>query len=135
MRIYVGLNLSQADLEPSGLGPDRRAALQHGLHLLTDSGGILHAALLAPDGTVLASDDGAGVGKRAPLTPGLMSAVQNSQAAAAIVGRDEAGALAPLTTDSVLREYLPIVAQGRVYATVAVWRDAAPIVADRKSVV
>ena len=129
MRVYVGLNLSQTDLEPSGLGPDRLAALQHGLHLMTDSGGILHAALLAPDGTVLASDDGAGVGKRAPLTPGLMSAVQNSQAAAAIVGRDDAGALAPLTTDSVLREYLPIVAQGRVYATVAVWRDAAPIVA------
>jgi diguanylate cyclase (GGDEF)-like protein len=129
VRIFVGLNLSQADLEPGGLGSDRRAALQHSLRLLTDSGGILHAALLAPDGTVLASDDGAGVGKPAPLTQELTSAVQNLQAAAAIVGPDDAGALAPLTTDSVLREYLPIINQGRVYATVAVWRDGAPILA------
>ena len=70
VRVFVGLNLSRADLEPGGLSTDRRTALQHGLHLLTDSGGILRAALLAPDGTVLASDDGAGVGKLAPSQRG-----------------------------------------------------------------
>jgi diguanylate cyclase (GGDEF)-like protein len=129
VRVFVGLNLSQADLKSGSLGADRQAALQHGLHLLTDSGGILHAALLAPDGTVLASDDGVGVGKRAPLTQGLMSAVQNGQADAAIVQGDAAGALAPLATETAMREYLPIIDQGRVFATVAVWRDAAPILA------
>ena len=127
VRVFVGLNLSRADLEPGGLSTDRRTALQHGLHLLTDSGGILRAALLAPDGTVLASDDGAGVGKLAPLTKGLTSAVQNSQADAAIVGPDDSGALMPLATDSVLREYLPIIDAGRVYAIVGIWRDAKPI--------
>jgi diguanylate cyclase (GGDEF)-like protein len=129
VRSFVGLNLSQTDLQPGGLSAARQAALQHGLHLLTDRGGILHAALLAPDGTVLASDDGASVGQRAPLTAGLTSAVKNSQADAAIVPHDNAGALAPLATDSVLREYLPIIDAGRVYATVALWRDAAPILA------
>jgi diguanylate cyclase (GGDEF)-like protein len=127
VRSFVGLNLSQADLGPGGLSADRQAALQHGLHLLTERGGILHAALLAPDGTVLASDDGASVGRQAPLTTGLANAVQNQHADAAIVQTVDAGALAPLATDSVLREYLPIVDAGRVYATVAVWRDAAPI--------
>jgi diguanylate cyclase (GGDEF)-like protein len=129
VRSFVGLNLSQADLQPGGLSADRQATLQHGLHLLTDRGGILHAALLAPDGTVLASDDGASVGHQAPLTAGLTNAVKNSQADAAIVPADNAGALAPLATDSVLREYLPIIDAGRVFATVAVWRDAAPILA------
>jgi diguanylate cyclase (GGDEF)-like protein len=129
VRSFVGLNLSQADLQPGGLSAERQAALQHGLHLLTERGGILHAALLAPDGTVLASDDGSSVGQLAPVTPGLKNAVQNSHADAAIVRREDAGALAPLATDSVLREYLPIIDQGKVYATVAVWRDAAPILA------
>ena len=127
VRVFVGLNLSQSDLAPGGLSADRKAALQRGLHLLTDSGGILHVALLSRDGTILASDDGAGVGQPAPLTQGLTSAVQNARADAAIVGRDDTGAVASLATDSVLREYLPIIDQGRVYATVAVWRDAAPI--------
>jgi diguanylate cyclase (GGDEF)-like protein len=129
VRSFVGLNLSQTDLGPGGLSAERRAALEHGLHLLTERGGILHAALLAPDGTVMASDDGASVGLPAPMTPGLANAVQNEHADAAIVPTAEAGALATLATDSVLREYLPIVDAGRVYATVAVWRDAAPILA------
>jgi diguanylate cyclase (GGDEF)-like protein len=129
VRSFVGLNLNQADLQPGGLSAVRQATLQQGLHLLTSSGGILHAALLAPDGTVLASDDGTSVGQRAPLTQGLTSAVQNSQAEAAIVRRDDAGALAPLATDSVLREYLPIIDAGQVHAVVALWRDAAPILA------
>lgn len=129
VRSFVGLNLSQADLQPGGLTTDRQAALQHGLHLLTDRGGILRAALLSPDGTVLASDDGASVGLPAPQTQGLTNAVENLQADASIVESDSAGALASLATDSVLREYLPIIAGGRVFATVALWRDAAPILA------
>ncbi len=127
VRSFVGLNLSQADLEPGGLSADREVALQHGLHLLTDRGGILRAALLAPDGRVLASDDGASVGSQAPMTEGLRNAILNEHADAAIVGSDSSGALASLATDSVLREYLPIIDGGRVYATVALWRDATPI--------
>jgi diguanylate cyclase (GGDEF)-like protein len=127
VRSFVGLNLSQADLEPGGLSPERRMTLQHGLQLMTDRGGILHAALLAPDGTVLASDDGSSVGLKAPSTSGLTDAVANAHADAAIVQPAAAGALAALNTDSVLREYLPIMDAGRLYATVAVWRDASPI--------
>ena len=127
VRSFVGLNLSPTDLRPGGLSASREATLQHGLHLLTEGGGILRAALLAPDGTVLASDDGGSIGLQVPQTVGLTNAVQNQHADAAIVQTPDAGALAPLATDSVLREYLPIIDNGRVYATVAVWRDAAPI--------
>ena len=127
VRSFVGLNLSQTDLQPGGLSPEREAALQHGLYLMTDRGGILHAALLTPEGKVLASDDGLSVGRIAPGTPGLTSAVKAAQADAAIVQPDAAGALSPLDTDAVLREYLPIIDAGHVYAVVALWRDAAPI--------
>ena len=127
VRSFVGLNLSPSDLQPGGLSAERRAVLQHGLQLLIDRGGILHAALLSPDGTVLASDDGSNVGRQAPQTSGLANAIANAHAEAAIVDREAAGALAPLDTDSVLREYLPITDNGRVYAAVAIWRDAGPI--------
>jgi diguanylate cyclase (GGDEF)-like protein len=129
VRSFVGLNLSQADFAAGGLSPEREAALQHGLHLLTDRGGILRAALLSPDGIVLASDDGASVGRQVPPTAGLANALKNAHADAAIVQSDAAGALATLATDQVLREYLPIIDQGRIYATVALWRDASPILA------
>ena len=128
VRMFVGLNLRQADLQPGGIGTDRRTALQYSLRLLTDRGGILSAALLAPDGSVLASNDGAGVDHKAPVTDGLSNAIDNAQADAAIVSTAEAGALETLPATSVLREYLPILDQsGRVYATVVVWRDAGPI--------
>jgi diguanylate cyclase (GGDEF)-like protein len=129
VRSFVGLNLSPADLQPGGMSPERQAALQHGLQLLTDRGGILHAALLAPDGTVIVSDDGANVGRVAPSSPGFDAAVQTQLADAAIVDPSSAAALSALDTENVLREYLPIVDGGTLFAVVAVWRDASPILA------
>ena len=131
VRSLASLYLRQSDLAPTGLSADRQAALQNGLHLLTSHNGILHAALLAPDGKVLASDDGVGVGQQIPFTEGFTSAIDSAQAQAALVPSAQAGTLVPLATNSALREYLPITlsAGGRVYAVVAVWRDAAPILA------
>lgn len=129
VRSFADLYLLRSDVAPGGLSADREAVLQHGLHLLVDRGGILNAALLAPDGSVLAGDDAASAGQRAPQTPGLVNALQNQQADAAIVPSDAAGALTTFATGSVLREYLPIVENGRVNAVVAIWRDAAPILA------
>ena len=130
VRSFIGLNLTEADVQPGGLSADRQATLQRGLQFLTQDSGILHAALLAPDGTVLVSDDGSSAGKVAPGTPELTNAIQTQQADAGIMRPELAGALAPMTTGSVLREYLPIIQSGRVYAVVAIWRDAAPILAE-----
>jgi diguanylate cyclase (GGDEF)-like protein len=129
VRSFVGLNLRPADLQPGGMSADRQAVLQHGLQLLTDRAGILHAALLTPDGMVLVSDDGARVGELAPSSAGFASAVETQIADAAIVDPASAAALSSLATDNVLREYLPIVESGTLYAVVAVWRDASPILA------
>ncbi len=134
VRSFVGLNLHQADLQPGGLSADRLATLQRGLQLLlaanTNGGGILHAALLAPDTTVLVSDDGGSVGKLAPQSPELTGAIHDQTAKAGIIQAGLAGALAPLGTGSILREYMPIIQAGKVYAVVAVWRDATPMLAE-----
>jgi diguanylate cyclase (GGDEF)-like protein len=46
-----------------------------------------------------------------------------------IVDPADAAALSALDTDNVLREYLPIVDAGTLFAVVVVWRDASPILA------
>jgi len=130
VRSFVGLALHQQDLQPGGLTPERAASLQAGLHLLVERGGVLHAALLAPDGTVLATDDGAGVGTRTPLTSNLSRVIQGQTADASIVGSANANALGPIATSSILREYLPIIQAGQVFAVFGIWRDAAPILAE-----
>jgi diguanylate cyclase (GGDEF)-like protein len=96
---------------------------------MVDRGGILHAALLAPDGTVLVSDDGVGEGTPAPMTADLTISVQDKVVRADLVGSDSAGAIAPLGSPSILTEYVPIMAGGQVYAVAAIWRDATPILA------
>jgi len=129
VRSFVGLNLRPGDLEGAGPNDDRRVALNEGLHLLTASGGILHATLLTPGGVVLASDEASDVGRQVPPTEGLATAVQGRQADAAIMPPEEAGAIGTLPTSAVLREYLPLTQGDEVRAVVAVWRDAAPIMA------
>jgi diguanylate cyclase (GGDEF)-like protein len=130
VRSFVGLNLRQADLEPGGPGADRALALTQGLQLLTERGGILHAAILGPDARVLAGDDQTIPARVVALNPDLSAVISQQVAKAAIVGPDAAGALGALTTSAVLREYFPIVQSGRVHAVVAIWRDAAPILSE-----
>ncbi|HLY50780.1 MAG TPA: diguanylate cyclase [Solirubrobacteraceae bacterium] len=130
VRSFVGLNLRQADLQPGGLTADRRLLLTEGLQFLTAHGGILHAALLGPDGSVLAADAEATPTQQVPLNADLSAVIDRQVAGAAIVSPGNAGALAALGTSSVLREYLPVIQAGRVFAVVALWRDAAPILAE-----
>ena len=127
VRSFVGLNLVPADLGPSGPTADRREMLRKGLALMVDRGGILHAALIAPDGTVLVSDDGAGEGTVAPMTADLTRSVEDKVVLPSLVRSDDAGAISSLGSTTILREYVPIMSGDTVYAVAVVWRDAAPI--------
>jgi diguanylate cyclase (GGDEF)-like protein len=129
VRSFVGLNLRQADLQPGGLTADRQAVLDFGLNSMRESGGILHIALLTPAGIVVASDLPDVLGLPAPPTDGLARAIADRQADAAILPPAGAGSVGPLQTDAVLREYFPLVHDDQVQAVMAVWRDAAPILA------
>ena len=129
VRSFVGLNLTPADLAPGGPVGDRRELLRKGLALMVDRGGILHAALIAPDGTVLVTDDGVGEGTTAPTTGDLTTSLTTAKVVPALVSSDVAGAVSHLDSTTILREYVPIMAGGQVYAIAAIWRDANPILA------
>src|SRR6266508_5919474 len=128
VRSFVTLNLRRADLVEGGLTPERRATLDAALRLLTDKGQILHEAILAPDGSILAADDPASASS-GPPPEAFRAAVTTQAVQAGIVATEGSAALAPIAVPTVIREYLPVIADGEVYAVVAVWRDAGPVLA------
>jgi diguanylate cyclase (GGDEF)-like protein len=127
-RSFVTLNLRRSDLTQDGITPDRRAALDHALAVLTDRGQILHEAILAPDGRILAADDPASASS-GPPSDAFRAAVTTRAVQAAIVPTEESASLVPIGVPTVIRAYLPVIADGEVYAVVAVWRDAGPVLA------
>lgn len=68
VRTFVAADLPPSLLDPASATAADRATLQAALQLLVRRGELLSVAVLLPDGTVVASDDGSGVGGRAPLT-------------------------------------------------------------------
>jgi diguanylate cyclase (GGDEF)-like protein len=117
-------------LDPAA-GPTtaERAALETKLAALAAPSDILRVELRRLDGTIVAAS--------APGLAGLATDVGGPMAAAvagapgiALVGAADAGAgPGDLGSPTVLREFLPIRADGQVRAVVGIWRDAVPILA------
>jgi diguanylate cyclase (GGDEF)-like protein len=125
---FVDDLLVPADLAATDLPPARRTALEDGLRAFVGPRGIIRAEIRRPDGTVVASDAPV-AGFRATDSPDWRKALAGETAVAlAPVAESEAGP-GDLGTDTTLREYLPLLADGRVVGVVGVWRDAAPIMA------
>ena len=135
VRLFVTGNLSPDDLGTGGPTADRQAALEKGLAQLVRPGHIVRIEVRTPDGRVLAADDPAARGGRAPTSEDFETALTGQTATAAIdeVGGSEAVGN-PLTATHVVREYFPLVTDGQVRAVVGVWRDAGPILASFESV-
>ncbi len=127
-RSFVTLNLRRSDLVEAGITPERRVTLDQALRLLTDKGQILHEAILAPDGSILSADDPTSTSS-GPPPEAFRAAVASQAVQAAIMPTEGSAALAPIGVPTVIREYLPVIADGHVYAVVAVWRDAGPVLA------
>ena len=129
VRTLVAVDLPPALLDPATASAADQANLQAALQLLVRRGELMAVAVLLPDGTVLASDSGAGVGTQAAVTDDFRSARDGQHAIAAITTPAQAGALGTLDTSAVMREYVPLISGGQVRAVMAVWRDAAPLLA------
>ena len=111
------------------LSPAQRSRLEAQLATLVRPGEILRVELRLPDGTILAaSEPGLGGASVPPVAEFTLAA---GGAAQAEIVPAEAAAAGPGTfaAPTLLREYLPLIAEGRVRAVVGVWRDAAPILA------
>ncbi|MEA2632630.1 MAG: hypothetical protein QOE66_2849 [Chloroflexota bacterium] len=131
VRNVVNTYLQAGDLNEGGLTLARRSELQVDFASLVRRAEILHVELRALDGTVMVSDRPDVSGQPAIVSPDFRAAVEGKTIAAGIasVGQSEAAGPA-LATSSVLREYFPLQADGRVQAVVGVWRDAVPILAE-----
>ncbi|MEA2545744.1 MAG: hypothetical protein QOI09_1017 [Chloroflexota bacterium] len=131
VRSVVNTYLQAGDLNEGGLTLARRSELQVDFASLVRRAEILRVELRRLDGTVMVSDRPDLGGQPAAMSQDFRAAVEGKTIAAGIasVGQSEAAGPA-LATSSVLREYFPLQADGRVQAVVGVWRDAVPILAE-----
>ena len=129
--LFVNENLTSGDIDGGG-GPARAAAIGAKLASLTRDDGILRAELRSLDGSVFFSSDPAGVGTRPAVGVEMRRAADGRPTASLLAaGALEDVAGPPLDASQVVREYLPVVdASNRAVAVMAVWRDAAPILAE-----
>jgi diguanylate cyclase (GGDEF)-like protein len=128
VRSFVAMNLQLTDVTPGGLAPDRATLLNAGIAALTTDDDILAAALVRPDGSVIASSVVAPAAS-SPMTPKFAAALAGKAVEAEMLPGSESQPLVPLAAPTVIREYLPIIDGGTVRAVAVVWRDAAPILA------
>ncbi len=128
VRSFVALNLRRTDVAPGGIAADRAAQLEQGIAALTTSDEILEAAILRPEGTIIASSLPIGPASVA-RTASLNEAVASQKVKADMLPAADSAPLGTITAPTVIREYLPIIADGQVLALAEVWRDATPILA------
>lgn len=130
VRSVVNTFLQSDDLDPSKLTPTRRAELEANLTALVRRAEVLRVELRLPDGRILVSDQPGLGGSMAIVSEDFRMAVDGQKVAAGIDDVGQSEAIGPtLPTSSVLREYFPLQAEGRVQAVVGLWRDAVPVLA------
>ena len=134
VRSFVMINLHPEDIAGSRLAPERKRYFDDSLALLRAEGGIQHAALLLPDGTALASDSGEAVSSSVTARPGFQAALHDGAVQASLITPETDGPAGPLPSGGAIEEYFPIISGGQVFAIVAIWRDAGPILSQLEAV-
>ena len=132
VELFVAGRLEAGDLTGGGPPPARAAELASQLAVLTGGDRILRIEVRGTDGRVLFSDDAAMAGEQAPISPAMADALAGHPSAALMESARAAQPAGPaLPASDVVQEFLPIVgADGEPAAVVAMWRDAAPLLAD-----
>ncbi len=127
-RAFLNAYVQPRYLDPAtGPTPAEIERLTSQLATLTRPGEILRVELRLPDGTILAADEPSLAGTAIPAT-GDFSLAAGGTPKAAIAPAETAGAgPGTLASPTLLREFLPVVADGQVRAVVGIWRDAVPI--------
>jgi len=132
VELFVAGRLQASDLEGPVPAPSRAAELASQLAVLTEGDAILRIEVRDTNGRGLFSDNPAVAGEQAPLGAAMADALAGRPTAALLETAQAAQpAGATLAAAHVVQEFLPIVgANGRPAAVVAMWRDAAPLLAD-----
>ena len=130
--LFVNDTLRVSDLAATGPGQARAAELEAKLAALTARDEILRIELRRPDGTIVASNTPGLRGQRPPASAGMQRALAGKPYANLVeAGQVSDPAGTPLVAESVVQEYLPLVGNdGQPLAVIALWRNAAPLVAN-----
>ncbi|MEK6192043.1 MAG: diguanylate cyclase [Chloroflexota bacterium] len=129
--LFVNGNISQEDVDSDGPTRASAAALEAKLATLIAADEILRIDLRATDGTILAST-AAGVRGDKPTVSASMQLALSGQPAVNVLAGDEAtdAGSAGFGAEQVVQEYLPLKSDaGEPLAVIAMWRDAAPLMA------
>ena len=128
---FVDGELRADDLTSDGPGVARVGEVAGRLSALTERDGIVRIEIRDLDGTVLLSDKRAIVGTDAGVTAGTRAAGAGEPMAALLESGAQSGAAGALPNPSgMVQEFLPINdGDGDVIAVVALWRDAADLMA------
>ncbi len=131
VELFVTSHMAAVDLVPGGPDSARVAQIDEELAALTRQDEILRIEVRALDGEVLFSSDPRVVGTRPSLSPSLREALSGQASATLLAEANSEDAAPPLISASAsVREYLPVVRTGgETIAAMAVWRDAAPLLA------
>jgi len=131
VELFVNGNLRPSDLVPGQAGAARQNELNSKLRSLTRNDQILRVEVRAPNGEILFASEPSTVGDRPLQSQGMKGALAGTPSAAISASRDLSDVAGPpLAASSVVAEYLPLVgADGRTAAVMAMWRDAAPLLA------
>jgi diguanylate cyclase (GGDEF)-like protein len=129
-RAFVNAYVEPEWFEPgTSLTVAQRARLEAQLGVLVRPGEILRVELRLPDGTIIAANE-PGLGGTVLEPVPAFTLATSGKPQADIVAAEAAGAgLGPLAAPTLLREFLPLISDGRVLGVVGVWRDAGPILA------
>ena len=127
--LFVNGNLSPQDVDADGPSRVSANALEAKLKTLVAQDAILRIDLRAPDGTILASTASGARGSK-PDPSADMTAALGGEPTVAVISADTAADADGFGTDQVVQEFLPLLSEsGEPLAVVAVWRDAAPLLA------
>ena len=130
VRTFVNGLVTPDDL--SGSAPAGHTAMvEHGLQSIATASEILLVEIRSPDGTIQLSSNATVRGESAPDSAAFAVALQGRVSTTLIhAGESTEGAGLPVANGELIREYFPLVAPNHeVKGVVAMWRDAAPILA------
>jgi len=128
-RSFINANVAARFLEPGGATDAEIGRLETQLATLVRPNEILRVELQLPDGSVLAASDSTLRGATLPADPTFDAAAAGNAQAGFVAPGSDGAVPRELDTSSLLRELLPVVANGEVRAVVGIWRDGEPVLA------
>ncbi len=127
-RAFVNAYVRPADLVGDApMSETDQSRLEAQFATLTRSGEILRIELRRPDGRIVAASDPALRGAQVPVTGEFAEALGGSAIAAIGPSSEAAAGPGPFSSETLVREFLPISVDGEILGVIGIWRDAQPI--------